>query len=232
MAIIVESLEVEATLRYSTADWPDPVPYPELSKRQQEILEFAWNYPHPYPPSLREIGAAVGLKGLAAVSYQLSELERKGWIRRDPRHARALVARRSDGRLPIDRESPRTDRIRVPRYGLIHAGPFSEAVRVDDGAWELPQELVGHGELFILQVRGDSMVDAAIVDRDWVAVRRQSTAEDGEIVVAMIGDEATVKTLRRADGRVLLMPQNPLYLPIRAENATILGKVVAVLRRL
>ena len=230
--MIVESLEVEAAMTDRTTDWPDPVPYPELSERQQEILEFAWNYPHPYPPSLREIGEAVELRGLAAVSYQVSELERKGWMRRDPGHARALAVRRSDGRLPVRRESPPTDRVRVPRYGLIHAGHLREAIRIDDGAWELPQELVGHGKLFLMQVRGDSMIDAAIVDGDWVAVRQQPDAEDGEIVVAMLGDEATVKTLRRAGGRVLLMPQNPLYLPIRAENATILGKVVAVLRRL
>jgi repressor LexA len=229
---ILESPQVEAAMKDRTPDWPDPVPYADLSERQQEILRFAWNYPHPYPPSFREIGVAVGLRGLAAVSYQLSELQRKGWTRRDPRHARALAVRRSDGRLPVGLESPRADRVRVPRRGLIHAGPFSEALRVDEGAWELPQELVGRGEVFILQVRGDSMIDAAIVDRDWVAVRRQATAEDGEIVVAMIDDEATLKTLRRANGRVLLMPQNPRYLPIPAENATILGKVVAVLRRI
>ena len=216
----------------SSPDWPAPVPYPELSERQREILRFAWNYPRPYPPSLREIGEAVGLKGLAAVSYQVSELKRKGWMRRDPGHPRALEVRRSDGRLPGRPELPRTEHIRVPRNGLIYAGLPKEAVPSDDGAWELPQELVGHGDLFILRVRGDSMIDAAIVDGDWVAVRRQPTAEDGEIVVAMIDDEVTLKTLRRAHGRVLLVPQNPLYLPIRAENATILGKVVAVLRRI
>jgi repressor LexA len=104
-------------------------------------------------------------------------------------------------------------------------------VQVDDGAWELPVELVGNGKLFLLRVRGDSMMDAAIVDGDWVAVRKQSTAEHGEIVVAMIDHEATVKTLHRANGQVWLMPQNPVYEPIRAEKATILGKVVAVLRR-
>jgi repressor LexA len=104
-------------------------------------------------------------------------------------------------------------------------------VQVNDDDWELPVELVGNGELFLLRVRGESMIDAAIIDGDWVAVRKQPDAEDGEIVVAMIDNEATVKTLRRKNGRVLLMPQNPVYQPIPAQNATILGKVVAVLRR-
>jgi repressor LexA len=104
-------------------------------------------------------------------------------------------------------------------------------VPVNDGDWELPVELVGNGDVFLLRVRGESMIDAAILDGDWVAVRKQPDAEDGEIVVAMIDDEVTVKTLRRADGRVLLMAQNPVYPPIPAEKARILGKVVSVLRR-
>jgi repressor LexA len=213
------------------ADWPTPVPYPELSERQQEILQFLWNYPRPYPPTLREIGKAVGLTGTGAVSYQRSELEGKGWVRRDPGRPRALEVRRPDGRLPASPDLPPTDYNRAPKSGLVPAGHPKEAVQVDDGAWELPVELVGNGKLFLLRVRGDSMMDAAIVDGDWVAVRKQSTAEHGEIVVAMIDHEATVKTLHRANGQVWLMPQNPVYEPIRAEKATILGKVVAVLRR-
>jgi repressor LexA len=105
-------------------------------------------------------------------------------------------------------------------------------VQVNDDDWQLPVELVGNGDLYLLQVRGDSMIDAAILDGDWVAVRKQPNAEDGEIVVAMIDNEVTVKTLRRADGRAWLMPQNPVYQPIPAEKAMTLGKVVAVLRRL
>jgi repressor LexA len=120
---------------------------------------------------------------------------------------------------------------RVPAYGLVPAGHPMEAVQVEDGDWVLPVELVGNGDLFLLRVRGDSMIDAAIMDGDWVAVRKQPDAEDGEIVVAMISGEVTVKTLRRTDGHVWLMPQNPVYEPIAAENADILGKVVAVLRR-
>lgn len=105
-------------------------------------------------------------------------------------------------------------------------------VPYNEDGWELPVELVGNGQLFLLRVHGDSMIDAAIMDGDWVAVRKQPDAEDGEIVVALIDDEATVKTLRRAEGRISLMPQNPVYEPILADKATILGKVVAVLRRL
>ncbi|MBV9205555.1 MAG: transcriptional repressor LexA [Actinobacteria bacterium] len=216
----------------STGHWPAPVPYPELSERQREILHVLWNDARPYPPSLREIGCAVGLRGPSAVRYQLAELEGKGWLRRDARRPRALEVRRPDERLRVRPGLPGLDHIRVPRSGLVYAGQPREAVPVKDDDWELPMELVGRGELFLLQVRGDSMVDAAIIDGDWVAVRKQPDAEDGEIVVAMIDEEATVKTLRRADGRVSLMPQNPVYQPIPAENATILGKVVAVLRRI
>jgi repressor LexA len=216
----------------STTDWRDPVPYPELSRRQHEILKFLWSYPRPYSPSLREIGIAVALKGLAAVSYQISQLEGKGWVRHDPGRPRVLEVRRPDGRLPVYQELPRTDYVRVPACGLVPAGHPLEAVQFEDGSWELPVDLVGNGDLFLLRVRGESMIDAAIMDGDWVAVRKQHDAEDGEIVVAMIGDEVTVKTLSRTAGRIWLMPQNPVYEPIAAENAHILGKVVAVLRRI
>lgn len=216
----------------STARWPDPIPYPELSERQQEIVQFLWNYPRPYSPSFREIGKAVALKGLATVRYQICQLEGKRWVRRHPGRPRALEVRWPDGRLPVHLELPGTDYVRVPTYGSVPAGHPMEAVQVNDGDWELPVELVGNGDLFLLRVRGDSMIDAAIMDGDWVAVRKQPDAEVGEIVVAMIGDEVTVKTLCRADGRVWLMPQNPVYQPIPAEKAMILGKVAAVLRRL
>ena len=132
-----------------------------------------------------------------------------------------------DGRLPGRPELPGTDYLRVPTWGFVPAGHRKEAVQIRDDDWQLPAELVGNGQLFLLRVRGDSMIDAAILDGDWVAVRQQKTAENGEIVVAMIDGEATVKTLRQADGRVWLMPQNPVYEPIPAEKATILGKVVS-----
>ncbi len=216
----------------SSADWPALVPYPELSERQQGIMQFLWDCPSHYSPSLREIGKAVGLKGPSAVRYQISELERMGWVRCRPRRPRALEWRRSDGRLPGGPELPRASYLRLPKWGIVPAGNQKEAVQVRDNDWELPVELVGNGELFLLRVRGDSMIDAAIMDGDWVAVRKQPSAENGEIVVAMIDGDATVKTLRWADDRVWLMPQNPVYDPISAEKAEILGKVVTVLRRL
>lgn len=216
----------------STAHWPDPVPYFELSERQQKILQCVWSYPRPYLPSMREIGVAVRLKSASAVRYQLAKLEDKGWVRRDQGRPRALEVRRPDGRLPVHPGSPRTDYSRLPRRGIVPAGSPREAVQVNEDDWQLPVELVGNGDLYLLQVRGDSMMDAAILDGDWVAVRKQSNAEDGEIIVAMIDDEVTVKTLQRTGGRVWLMPQNPVYQPIPGESALILGKVVAVLRRL
>lgn len=216
----------------SATDWPDPVSYSELSERQQEILQFLWNCPSSYSPSFREVGKAVGLKGPSAVRYQICGLERDGWVRRHPGRPRALEVRRCDGRLPVHSEFPGTDYTRVPPWGFVPAGGCKEAIQVRDDDWHLPAELVGNGQLFLLRVRGDSMVDAAILDGDWVAVRQQEIAENGEIVVAMIDGEATIKTLRQADGRVWLMPQNPVYPPIPAEKATILGKVAAVLRRL
>ena len=135
------------------------------------------------------------------------------------------------GRVPHRPEAPGTAYRRVPELGLVPAGSPREAIEVSDDDWQLPAELVGNGDLFLLRVRGDSMIDAAIVDGDWVAVRSQPNAENGEIVVAMIDGQATVKTWHQADGRVLLMPHNPAYSPIPAENAKIRGKVVAVLRR-
>jgi len=229
--MVIEIPSREAVMTSSTAHWSDPVPYSELSERQQKILQFLWNCPSPYSPSFREIGNAIGLTAPSAVRYQLSELEDKGWVRRYPRRPRALEVRRPDGRLAVRPELPGADYRRVPKLGLVPAGKPEEAVQVNDDRWELPAELVGNGDLFLLRVHGDSMINAAIVDGDWVAVRSQPDAENGEIVVAMIDGEATVKTLRRADGRILLMPQNPAYSPIPAEKARIRGKVVAVLRR-
>ena len=210
------------------SDWPDLVPYSALSERQQEIMQFLWNCPSPYSPSLREIGNAVGLTAPSAVRYQIVELERKGWVRRHPWRPRALEAR---GRLPVRPELPGSRYRSVPPWGFVPAGP-REALQMREDDWQLPEELVGNGQLFLLRVRGDSMIDAAILDGDWVTVRQQTTAENGETVVAMLDGEPTVKTLRYADGRVWLMPQNPVYEPIPAEKGTLLGKVVSVLRRL
>jgi repressor LexA len=190
-----------------------------------------------YPPSVREIGEAVGLSSASSVAHQLSVLQRKGWLRRDPNRPRAL-----DVRLPGDTghaASParpaNDDTAATPTYvplvGRIAAGGPVLAEQAVEDVFPLPRELVGEGTLFMLKVAGDSMVEAAICDGDWVVVRQQPTAENGEIVAAMIDGEATVKTYKRRDGHVWLTPHNPAYEPIPGDDATILGRVVTVLRR-
>lgn len=207
---------------------------PDLTDRQRRILEFIrdWVGRNGYPPSVREIADAVGLVSPSSVAYQLKELEKKGYLRRNPNRPRAV-----DVRSPaefVDEEAVRAHRptpAYVPMVGRIAAGgPILAEQSVED-VFPLPRELVGEGTLFLLHVKGDSMIDAAICDGDWVAVRQQPTADSGEIVAAMIDGEATVKTYRQRDGRIWLMPQNPAFDPIPGEQATILGRVVAVLRR-
>ncbi|MEV4760233.1 transcriptional repressor LexA [Micromonospora sp. NPDC049559] len=207
----------------------------ELTARQRRILEFIrdWVERYGYPPSVREIGEAVGLVSPSSVAYQLKELERKGYLRRDPNRPRAV-----DVRPPsdlVDDESTRAQRpapAYVPLLGRIAAGGPILAEQAVEDVFPLPRELVGEGEVFMLQVKGDSMLEAAICDGDWVVVRQQPTANSGEIVAAMLDGEATVKTYRRRDGHVWLMPQNPAFDPIPGDDATIMGRVVAVLRRI
>ncbi|MFE5776586.1 MULTISPECIES: transcriptional repressor LexA [Brachybacterium] len=210
-----------------------------LTARQRRILETitAAIERHGYPPTMREIGDAVGLTSPSSVSHQLQALERKGFLRRDPKRPRALEVV-----LPDDAGEPTlapvesigaaaaSASVSVPLVGRIAAGiPITAEEQVED-VFTLPQQLVGDGELFLLQVVGDSMVDAAICDGDWVVVRSQPVAQKGEIVAAMIDGEATVKTFAQSDGHVWLMPHNPAFAPILGDHAEILGKVVAVLR--
>jgi repressor LexA len=207
---------------------------PDLTDRQRRILEFIrdWVERYGYPPSVREIAEAVGLVSPSSVAYQLKELEKKGYLRRDPNRPRAVDVR-PPGEL-ADEEVIRAQRptpAYVPLVGRIAAGGPILAEQSVEEVFPLPRELVGEGTLFLLHVKGDSMIDAAICDGDWVVVRQQPTANSGEIVAAMIDSEATVKTYRRRDGRVWLMPQNPAFDPIPGEQATILGRVVAVMRR-
>ncbi|MGN9776679.1 transcriptional repressor LexA [Micromonospora sp. H33] len=214
--------------------FPDPATV-DLTARQRRILEFirTWVERHGYPPSVREIGEAVGLVSPSSVAYQLKELEKKGFLRRDPNRPRAV-----DVRAPsdvIDDELTRSQRptpAYVPMLGRIAAGGPILAEQAVEDIFPLPRELVGEGEVFMLQVKGDSMLDAAICDGDWVVVRQQPTADSGDIVAAMLDGEATVKTYRRRDGHVWLMPQNPAFDPIPGDDATIMGRVVAVLRRI
>jgi repressor LexA len=214
----------------------------KLSGRQQRILDFirAWVDKHGYPPSVREIGEGVQLVSPSSVAYQLGQLEEKGYLRRDANRPRAVDVRLSDDM--VDGDASADDELAsraarpvpayVPMVGRIAAGGPILAEQSIDEIFPLPRELVGEGTLFVLNVKGDSMIEAAICDGDWVVVRQQPDAENGDIVAAMIDGEATVKTFRRSDGHVLLMPQNPAFDPIPGDDASILGKVVAVLRRI
>jgi repressor LexA len=214
----------------------------ELTPRQRSILTVIrdWVDEHGYPPTMREIGAAVGLASPSTVAHHMTVLERNGFLRRDARGSRAVDIRRpgpdtAPGDDPPAGRAPRAatseSDVRVPLVGAIAAGvPITAEEQVEDEL-TLPVTLVGRGTLFALRVRGDSMVDAAICDGDLVVVRQQQVADSGEIVAAMLDGEATVKVLRRRDGHVELLPRNPAYDPIPADDAVILGKVVSVLRR-
>jgi len=213
-----------------------------LTPRQRRVLETirVSVTDRGYPPTMREIGDAVGLTSPSSVKHQLEMLERKGYLRRDPNRPRAIeVVMPDDSRTvtplheALDVEGPDTpEPTYVPVVGRIAAGGPILAEQVVEDVFPLPRQLVGDGELFLLRVVGDSMLEAAICDGDWVVVRRQPVAENGEIVAAMLDGEATVKTLRRRDGHVWLIPHNPAFSPIDGDHATILGRVVSVLRSL
>ncbi len=239
----------------ATAEAPEPTatvrPFPErgedgdgLTQRQRRVLEVIHDSieRRGYPPSVREIGEAVGLSSASSVAHQLTVLQRKGWLRRDPNRPRALDVRlpgEQAGRVPappvplpgVPEEIGSAAPTYVPLVGRIAAGGPVLAEQAVEDVFPLPRELVGEGTLFMLKVAGDSMIEAAICDGDWVVVRQQPTAENGEIVAAMIDGEATVKTYKRRDGHVWLLPHNPAYEPIPGDEATILGRVVSVLRR-
>ncbi len=232
-----------------------------LTTRQRRVLEVIRNSVdrRGYPPSLREIGEAVGLTSPSSVSHQLTALERKGYLRKDPHRPRAIEVVSPD--VDIDARGyrgggspsePRPDASSarghqydetdagdtrpapeyVPVVGRIAAGGPILAEELVEDVFPLPRQLVGEGRLFLLKVVGDSMVEAAICDGDWVVVRQQPTADNGDIVAALLDNEATVKTFKRRDGHVWLMPHNGAYSPIDGDDATILGKVTAVLRRI
>ncbi|MBP2186098.1 transcriptional repressor LexA [Amycolatopsis magusensis] len=204
-----------------------------LTVRQSQVLEVirAWVDRFGYPPSVREIGEAVGLNSTSSVSHQLRALQRKGYLRRDANRPRAVGVLAADAEpgSPIE-QMPKP--AYVPLVGRIAAGGPVLAEQSVEDVYPLPKDIVGEGDVFLLSVTGDSMIDAAITDGDWVVVRQQPTANNGEIVAAMIDGEATVKTFKHKDGHVWLMPHNEAYDPIPGDDATILGKVVAVLRRL
>jgi len=224
-----------------------------LTVRQRRVLEVIRDSidRRGYPPSVREIGEAVGLSSASSVAHQLSTLQRKGYLRRDPNRPRALDVRTPEETaddialgasnagavnaaahdLPSDEQRLPTPSY-VPLVGRIAAGGPILAEQAIEDVFPLPREIVGEGTLFLLRVVGDSMVDAAICDGDWVVVRQQPNAESGEIVAAMIDGEATVKTFKRRGGHVWLLPHNDAYEPIPGDDATVLGRVVSVLRKI
>jgi repressor LexA len=230
------------------SELPDgPVDATGLTPRQQKVLATIKDSieKRGYPPSMREIGSAVGLTSSSSVAHQLKTLEEKGFLKRDPKRPRALevflpeviAARRSIGSAEetafdetgVGDAAPAASY--VPMVGRIAAGgPILAEERIED-VFPLPKQLVGDGTLFLLEVSGDSMIDAAICNGDYVVIRQQPTADNGDIVAAMIDGEATVKTFQRKAGKVWLIPHNEAYEPIDGTNATILGKVTAVLRR-
>lgn len=223
-----------------------------LTPRQHRILQVikASVDERGYPPSIREVCDAVGLASSSSGAHQMKVLQAKGYLRRDPHRPRALEVLLPDA--PSTESAPDTatasptatdgvdetgigdafpTAVPVPVLGRIAAGGPILAEQVVEDVFPLPRQLVGDGTLFMLEVRGDSMVDAAICDGDWVVVRQQPDAQNGDIVAALLGDEATVKTFKRTPGQVWLLPHNPAYEPIDGNHASILGKVVTVLRR-
>ena len=235
--------------RNTVSELPDAAPDATgLTPRQQRILTVLRESieQRGYPPSIREIGELVGLTSSSSVAHQLRVLEEKGFIKRDPNRPRALevfmpelmAARRSiatadeAGHDATGSGDAMPTATMVPMVGRIAAGgPILAEERVED-VFPLPKTLVGDGTLFLLEVSGDSMIDAAICDGDYVVIRQQPDAENGDIVAALLDGEATVKTFQRKDGKVWLLPHNDAYDPIDGTHATILGKVTAVLRRM
>ena len=215
-----------------------------LTSRQRRVLETIRDAVERrgYPPSMREIGEAVGLTSPSSVSHQLETLQRKGYLRRDPNRPRAIELTGPNEPRPaappltvVDEVTLAGDARPEPRFvpvvGRIAAGGPILAEQAVEDVFPLPRQLVGDGQLFMLKVVGDSMVEAAICDGDWVVVRQQPVADNGEIVAAMIDGEATVKTFKRREGHIWLLPHNSAYDPILGDEATILGRVVAVMRR-
>ncbi len=217
----------------------DSPPATGLTERQRTILQVIRTSvsTRGYPPSIREIGDAVGLNSTSSVAHQLRTLERKGYLRRDPNRPRAVDVRGVDDAAPARvTEVAGSDALPEPAFvpvlGRIAAGGPILAEEAVEDVFPLPRELVGEGSLFLLKVVGDSMVDAAICDGDWVVVRQQNVADNGDIVAAMIDGEATVKTFKRTGGQIWLMPHNPVFDPIPGNDAVILGKVVTVMHKI
>ena len=212
---------------------------PVLSERQRQILDFIGAYAerHGVSPTFREIGDAVGLKAISAVSYQVEQLQAKGFLSRRDRMPRTIVAKpRRLRSIPPDLDgvqaNPDTDdMVGLPLFESVAAGLGLHANPDAVGTIRLPRDMVGHGNVFAVRVAGDSMIDANIFDGDCLVVRQQADAVNGDIVIALDEDEneGVVKTFRRTENHVWLMPENPGYDPILGDSCQIMGKVVATL---
>ena len=235
--------DIAAQLGTKVSQLPDgPVDAEGLTARQRRILEVIRDAlaDRGYPPSIREIADRVGLASSSSAAHQLKVLQTKGFLFRDPHRPRALEVRLPESMsapedvargLEPDLPAPSAPAVQVPILGRIAAGGPILAEQAVEDVFALPRQLVGEGTLFLLEVKGDSMIEAAICDGDYAVVRQQPDAVNGDIVAALLGDEATVKTFKRTPGQVWLLPHNPAYEPIDGNQASILGKVVAVLRR-
>jgi repressor LexA len=215
----------------------------ELTPRQRLVLAVIKDSVRRrgYPPSMREIGEEAGLASTSAVAHQISALEKKGFLSREAGRPRTFVlpsAETQDDQCD-DRAAEKAAgaTVQIPLVGRIAAGGPILAAQLTEDVMSLPRQLVGEGSLIMLKVVGDSMIGAAITDGDLVVVRRESDVENGDIVAAMLPSEtsadgeATIKTFKKRDGHVWLLPHNPVFDPILGDDATIIGKVVAVLRR-
>ncbi len=199
-----------------------------LTRRQAEILTFIQRHgdTHGYPPSVREIGRALGLSSSSTVHSHLAALEKKGYVRRDPSKPRALEILRNEQAIPPKKVVP------LPIVGRVAAGtPLLAQENIED-YFPLPVDFIRGDDVFILRVQGDSMIGAGIFDGDYVIVRRQPTARNGDIVVARLEDEATVKRFFRESDHVRLQPENPALEPILSRDVHIEGKVVGLIRKM
>ncbi len=205
--------------------------YEDLSNKQLEILNYMKMEINKkgYPPSVREICEAVGLRSTSTVHGHLSKLEDKGYIRRDPTKPRAIEILSND---PFSDFSYNKEMVNVPIIGKVTAGQPILAVENIEDTFPLPIEFIDHGNTFILNVKGDSMIEAGILDNDYVVIRQQSVASNGDIIVALIDDEATVKRFFKEADHIRLQPENSLLEPIILKDVVILGKVTGVFRKL
>lgn len=201
----------------------------QLTERQQQILDFIRQCirNNGYPPSVREIGEAVGLRSSSTVHAYLVQLEELGVIRKDPTKPRAII--------PVDNDEPDqhlSNALSLPLVGKVAAGSPILAEQNIEAYLSVPSELVGYGTHFLLQVKGDSMIEAGILDGDYLIVRQQNQASNGDIVVAMMEDEATVKRIYFHKDHIELRPENSSMEPLRVSNTQILGKVAGLMRKM